>query len=76
MSALTDARREVVRRRLPFRLENDKAARFDWSELGLTLAQRDRAVEELVAAGEARVKPTSWGVEVEAVCAKAESGRL
>ena len=71
MSALADARREVVRQHLPFRLENDRSARFDWSERGLALAQRDWAVEELVAAGQARLKPTQFGVEVEAVTEEA-----
>jgi hypothetical protein len=66
-SALADARRALVRGRLPFRLENDRGARFDWSQLGLTIAQRDRAVDELVSAGLARLVPGRHGITVEPV---------
>jgi hypothetical protein len=69
--ALTEARREVVRRCLPFRLEHDRHDRTQWGGLGLTLAQRDRAVEELVAAKEATIHATGSGIIVRAVVGRA-----
>jgi hypothetical protein len=68
---LAEAHREVVRRCLPFRLEHDRHDRTQWGGLGLTLAQRDRAVEELVAAKEATIHATGSGIIVRAVVGRA-----
>jgi hypothetical protein len=68
--ALAEARLDALRNELAasggrLLLRADRKARWHWNERGLSLAQRDRAVEELVALGEARVKPTPYGVAVE-----------
>ena len=56
---LAEARREAVRRDLRERagrivLAAGRNARYAWQDLGLSLAQRDRAAEDLVLLGEAR----------------------
>ncbi len=65
MSVLAEARRDLVRRNLPVRLNHDRGERMFWAAHGMTLAQRDRAVEELVTAGAAKLKTTRFGIEVE-----------
>jgi hypothetical protein len=60
--ALAEARRQVVRQCLPFDLDHGRGARFDWGNRGLTLAQRDRAVEELVAVGEVVIDASCYGI--------------
>jgi hypothetical protein len=65
--ALAEARREVVRRCLPFDLDHDQFARAEWGDRGLTLAQRDHAVDELVAADEAVIDASRFGITVKAV---------
>ncbi len=71
--ALAEARRKVVRRCLPFDLDHDQLARAQWGDRGLTLAQRDHAVDELVAADEAQLNASEFGITVEHVLERARA---
>ena len=65
--SLAEARRSVVRQCLPLELERDRAAHVLWADRGLTLAQRDRAIEELIATGAVRLDATRFGIRAEVV---------
>ncbi len=58
---LAAARREVVRGCIPFVLGCDAVSRATWCARGLSLAMRDRAVEQLVEAGEAELRVNDRG---------------
>lgn len=63
---LAAARRRVVLGRLPCTAGRDPLARAEWAAAGLTLAQRDRALDELVELGLATVTATDCGIRAEA----------
>jgi len=58
---LSAARREVVKGCLPFVLGRCQIDRAVWHERGLTLAMRDKAVEQLIEAGEAELRVNDCG---------------
>jgi hypothetical protein len=58
---LAAARRDVVRSFVPFVLGRCQIDRAVWHERGLTLAMRDRAVEQLLEAGEAELRVSTRG---------------